>query len=1667
MSKKRLYSRLDTLFTGMDEQSPVLPAEKPGALVGWTWESSADGVYRSISPEVEQCLGIPASAFLGMRVTDFAVDPNYHARMADLFSPTTQPVDDAIGFLDHAGAQIPVRVHVFPRTGDNGHSSGWRGFCQLIPKGKTGSQLVVLTLTPDFIEPITPSISHTPQRPKAPVQPWPVNQEPVTGTPNLENIPISHPDIPTGIVIEDGKIKPGEKPLTPAGQVSLQENRVVVQPSGQEGPATIALPFQYGQDGKGLLEIVADDNRLWSEDEKLLVQEVANQLALAIENARLYAVVQQELAERTRAEQEIRRRSEDLAALNRVGQELSRLASSTEIVNIVDNTIERLAGSQNLIIGLVQAQQLTFPLYRVNGKLTQPANDDPIRQVIQHALQTRKVLLFNDQVTERLEQVGITDLLPVPMSLLVIPMLAGDRPTGVVVLQDYTKKQAFSSIVVDLLSTVAAQATTALENANLFAEIRNALASIENRERYESNVARAVATLTEFGSRSLHEVLSILGQAAQAHRVYFAEVREGADGPEWQAAAIWTDPAFSDRLGSTPIQHIPVSQFAYWASRLQENGVVSDPIEKLPQAERDFLTSQNILASLLLAVPGKQSVSSFIAFDQLENRRPWLAEEIGVLRVASDALSNTVIREDLLEQLQSSLDETENLYNASHRLALANDMQEMVAAITSGMQPSPINRAELILFDTDGMGRPVGMRVEATWHSGRGAPPVSVNTKLDMQLYSRLLFGSAPTFYDDVADSTLDESMRTTLQEAGVRSMAVLPLWAARRQTGALLLSYNEWHHFSGREIRSYPPLIDQMATSIENLRLFTQTQEALAETEQLYHISSGIAQARDAQDLIMLVAKDILPTHSERVTLIRVVQMSENLPVELEMVGHFEKGKDYHRLGVHIPISMLPLASQIGVDPLTLTDVAASGLDDTSKNTLIQFNILSACIVALRSAGRLTGMLIASSSHPAQYDAEQVHLMQVAGNGIAVALERQTLLEEARRRALELEAAADIARDTTSTLALDELLSRIVNLVAERFTFDHASILLMDDNHLHAVVAEATGEIGAVLKQQGYRVKVGARSVVGAVLAKGNTVTVNDVETSSFYSPTPLLPNIRSEMGLPLKLGDRIIGVLDIQDSQPNAFSNDDIAVLQILADQIAVAIDNARSYALAQKAIEEMREVDRLKSQFLANMSHELRTPLNSIIGFSRVILKGIDGPINEIQEQDLTAIYNSGQHLLNLINNILDLSKIEANKMEISIVEMDMAEIIRSVMSTAIGLVKDKPIELKQVIPAELPVVSGDATRIRQVLLNLVSNAAKFTEEGSITVEVEETRSDDGKPEIMVKVTDTGLGIAAEDEGKLFQPFSQVDDSPTRKTGGTGLGLSICRSLIELHGGRIGLLCSEIGKGSTFYFTLPVTRPMEEPAPADDSGQLTILAVDDDAQVIQLYERYLHPQGYTIIPVTNPQQALEKALEVRPMAITLDIMMPEKDGWTVLQELKGNPVTRNIPVIICSILEEEEKGIQLGAADYLVKPFLREDLLNAVNRLNPDGSIHNILIVDDDEADQRLIQKILDETGHFNISLSNDGEQAWQSIQQAAPDVVIMDLFMPGLDGFGLLERLKLDPKFSAIPVLVISGADLTAEQHHQLAQFGQHLFAKGYLQETELLATLEAALNKIRG
>ncbi|MDH5506742.1 MAG: GAF domain-containing protein [Anaerolineae bacterium] len=929
-----------------------------------------------------------------------------------------------------------------------------------------------------------------------------------------------------------------------------------------------------------------------------------------------------------------------------------------------------------------------------------------------------------------------------------------------------------------------------------------------------------------------------------------------------------------------------------------------------------------------------------------------------------------------------------------------------------------------------------------------------------------------PVIASRAKPNMLTGALNNLMDTRDYETMVIFPLVAGNQVIGTVSMAIlDENVTLSEDEMQLAETIVLQAATSIQNARLFEQTETALNETASLYEASAELNTAQSFQDILGTLHKYSVLGKSAQSVSINVFDtpwVGENQPKTLTPLQTWLSHPDAILDESPISLNTWPsAASLLKADSITTIDnLSTDPRAGTQTKELLQqrYNADQFLIAPLVGAGQWIGCIIAAFKTIPQLSGDDSRRLSALSAQAAVGIQNIRLLEETTRKANQLESAAEIARESSGTLDLDILLTKAINLIRERFGFYHASIFLVEDNH--AVIRASTGEAGRQLIESGHKLRVEeGKSIIGHVAYVGSPLVVNDTHQSETHRAHPLLPDTRAELGIPLLIGNRVTGALDVQSTRPNAFSDEDIAVLQILADQLAVAVDNARSFEVAQKAVEEMREVDRLKSQFLANMSHELRTPLNSIIGFSRVILKGIDGPINDLQQQDLQAIYGSGQHLLDMINSILDLSKIEAGKMELSIEDVDLNDLIKTVLATASGLLKEKPIKLVNKLPESLPTVNADRTRVRQVLLNLLQNAAKFTDEGEIIVSAEERLDENNIPEFVISVTDSGIGIAEEDQDKLFEPFSQVDDSPTRKTGGSGLGLSISRRLVEMQGGKIWL-DSTVGQGSTFYFSIPIagksSPQVVELEPI--KGEKIIMSIDDDPKVIGLYNRYLEPHGFQVVPVTDSTQAIAQITELKPLAITLDIMMPKQDGWQIIQEIKSNPGTKHIPVIICSILDNREKGFDLGATDYLVKPILEDDLVTSILRLNLDKSkqIHEILLVDDDREALRLIKKVLSNQGNYRITFADGGINGLNSIEHNPPDAVIMDLFMPDLDGFTLLETIRTNPKMKDIPVIILTGADLDEYQQQRLDKYEQQLLKKSLLDEDTLMGCIENVL-----
>lgn len=487
--------------------------------------------------------------------------------------------------------------------------------------------------------------------------------------------------------------------------------------------------------------------------------------------------------------------------------------------------------------------------------------------------------------------------------------------------------------------------------------------------------------------------------------------------------------------------------------------------------------------------------------------------------------------------------------------------------------------------------------------------------------------------------------------------------------------------------------------------------------------------------------------------------------------------------------------------------------------------------------------------------------------------------------------------------------------------------------------------------------------------------------------------------------------------------------------------------------------------KSQFLANMSHELRTPLNAIIGYSEMLEEEAQDIGKSEFIPDLKKIHSAGKHLLALINDILDLSKIEAGKMELYLETFDLKTVLEDVVATTRLLVQKKSNSLKVALAPNLGTMRADLTKVRQALFNLMSNASKFTERGTITLEVKRESGSTGGDWIVFEVRDSGIGITREQLSRMFQAFSQADASTVRKYGGTGLGLTITRHFCRLMGGDV-TVASDFGKGSTFTLRLPaeVREPAEEVKPEQvvPLDQLpkegnTVLVVDDDASARELIKRFLNKEGFHVECAANGPEALAAVKHLRPTVVTLDVMMPGMDGWAVLSKLKEDPASTDIPVIMLTIVDDKHFGHALGATEYLTKPVDRERLTAVIRKFRQPSVPGQVLIVEDTRDAREMLVRTLQRQG-WTTATAEDGLEALDAVAAQKPDLILLDLLMPRMDGFEFVAELRKNQDWRSIPIIVITAKTLTSQDRLLLQGHVEKVLQKGDFTREGLLAEL---------
>jgi len=678
-----------------------------------------------------------------------------------------------------------------------------------------------------------------------------------------------------------------------------------------------------------------------------------------------------------------------------------------------------------------------------------------------------------------------------------------------------------------------------------------------------------------------------------------------------------------------------------------------------------------------------------------------------------------------------------------------------------------------------------------------------------------------------------------------------------------------------------------------------------------------------------------------------------------------------------------------------------------------------------------------------------------------------QARTRELARSVEELRALEQVTQAVNSSVDLETVLATIVAKATQLSGTEAGAIYVLDDAAQEFRLRSTYGlDDGIVAELKDSHIRIG-QTAMSEAAARRVPIQVPDIQNDPSATIDVIIrAGFRALLFVPLLGAERIVGALVVRRKQPGEFPKTTVELLQTFAAQSVLAFQNARLFSEIEKKSQQLETANQHKSQFLANMSHELRTPLNAIIGYSEILQEDVADLGRDNLVPDLRKIEGAGRHLLSLINDILDLSKVEAGRMDIFLEDVEIVPLLEEVRAIIVPLAEKNGNAVEYRAADNLGSMRTDRTKLKQSLLNILSNANKFTENGRVTLVTE--RIENGQTAVRFAISDTGIGMSEEQLGRLFQAFTQAETTTSQKYGGTGLGLVITRNFCQLLGGDV-TVASKPGEGSTFTITLP-DRPTTQPeVKSTDAPQIagevhatTVLVVDDDPAARDLLTANLKGAGYRLIHAASGAEALNLARMVRPDAITLDVLMPKPDGWDVLTALKADAQLRDIPVIMVTVLSERGIGLSLGAVEVLTKPVDRAQLSALMHSLlRREGPI---LLVEDDASARELISQSVEKMGLAVAAVVN-GRQAltWLGAHPE-PAMILLDLVMPEMDGFEVLDALAARADWRDIPVIVITAKQLTAAERERLLRQAQKIIAKGAASRLDIAAAVGEALRR---
>ncbi|MDQ7036926.1 MAG: GAF domain-containing protein [Anaerolineae bacterium] len=1381
------------------------------------------------------------------------------------------------------------------------------------------------------------------------------------------------------------------------------------------------------------------------------------------------------------------------------------LAESDTLDDVLNNIIAQLTMQQptDAYIILNNEESHTLELARY---LVQPIeNANALYPVL-----TDNLLNINDvQRSTGLDSDARRNLMDVgARAVMVLPLRSKSRPRplGWLVIID-NEPEAFTSEQERTMTTIADMASTAVDNRMLVASTQEAL---------QETAALYRATTTISRSHNLMELFSAIETALAG---LGADMYAGFLTQE-QGLLEMFNRGFGDSVENgmnfSDLMRLPLSQ---------ADGMYVADITRttLGDFERAVLKGQNIqaFAAINLRMKDKHDGRLFVAF---KDKHLFTENETNFMNAVVDSASVVIDNQVLLEQVQSTLQETSVLYQASKALLDTNNPKDIIDVIVNYLIEPHINQVFIALLNTaDWNAAGASVEVAASWQSGSDIDLLGVTLSPDQFPAWTQLSTDTVSVIHDIYDEAYDLDMmeQTSIESLDSRSLVIIPLQVPGRSIGAIWLGSQDVYRYSARDMRIFQAFAEQTSLTLEAARLLEQTEGRARQLQTSAVISQSVGQILDLDVLLPQVVALIQEQFSYDHVQIFLMDDENDWAILHASTG--EAGERLlnveHKLQ-RGSASVIGRVTEVGEPSIALDTADANVIH--APNPFLPLT-RSEMALPLLVKGEVVGALDVQSNQPNAFTDEDIQVLTTLSAQIAVAIENARLYEDSERSAADMGFLFEVTTAAAAAETLGESLQTVASQMREALNSQAVAIFLpqvyedFHGNQKTLLEIEALAIESGVTAGNISSIEIGdEENIFGIVGQSLQTQMIQDVAHDERYFPISL--NANSAMAVPISSGARLIGLIVVESTRPNAYDNDTETLLLTLSGSLSAVIQNTLLLQQLEETVEQLREVDRLKSQFLASMSHELRTPLNSIIGFSRVMLKGIDGPLTDMQEQDLSTIFNSGNHLLNLINDILDQAKIEANELNLQFSYFDVKPMIEGVKSIAIGMLKEKPLMLTVEIAPNMPQAFGDEFRSRQILLNLVSNAIKFTNEGGVTIRAYTMEGHNGTL-VRIDIVDTGIGIEEKDMPILFQQFRQVDNSLTRTVGGTGLGLPISKSLAEMQGGEL-LVASEMMVGSTFSVTIPCYQGAEEelerlregkrtyntglddkkseasapasgliskadvekakrikedhtddiPSLATDLGepmgdtqqmktvrpqrsamidanvtqsipmmnkQRLALLIEDNKDMVNQFRRILQREGFEVQTADFPAYAEAMVSQMRPQVVIMDVNFADGKGWELLKNLKERDDTYDIPIIVTTMSDDSEQIYRLGAHMFIQRPFLPDELLQAVLKAELESQHERILIIDDQPDAIRLLTQLLNDHGDYKVFSAQSGDEGISLVARRRPDLIILDLRMPGKDGFAVLDELRGNPETARIPVLVVTGdLDLNSNEQERL-------------------------------